>query len=196
MSIDGWYLMTTEEVVREAANWRNGSPDAFANAHRLSIKEALARRNAGNLPDETGRSLRLVIEVEDDAGVDDVAARRVELEPDFHTAPGWRRQGSQPVNVVPLRRRGDQRHDHEAWWEDEKIAPLEAEWVQKGTVAGLPVPGEYRGFVYKTVIALNAAGHEVTADAVADSVARWLEPDDVARLRAALGQGKARDPQD
>jgi hypothetical protein len=190
--VDGWYLMTADEVVREAERWKRDPDSAFSGFTRLSVADALAYRDAGNLPDDSGRSLRLVIAVDPDAGVDSVSAKRLQFEPDFHAAPEWRVPGSKPVNVVPLRARSGSRGS-ENWWDDPKIAPLEAEWKASGTVDGLPVPGDFRGFVYKTVIALRAAGREVTADSVADSVARWLGPLDVERLRNALKGDAAED---
>jgi hypothetical protein len=48
------------------------------------------------------------------------------------------------------------------------------------------VPGEYRSFVYKTVVALRAADKEVTARTVSDSVARWLGSAEAEALRTAL----------
>jgi hypothetical protein len=186
--MDGWYLMTSEEVVREVKRWKAEPGSAFKDFDRLSVSDALSHRNAGNFPDDEGRSLRLVIEVDPDAGVDTVSEKRLQFEPDFHNAPNWRKPASRPVNVVPLRPRtsSTSAEKEEAWWEDEKVAPLEAEWKESGTVAGLPVPGEFRSFVFKTVISLRASGHDVTADSVADSVARWLDPVDAERLRKAL----------
>jgi hypothetical protein len=186
--IDGWYMMTTEEVVREVEKWKSEPGSAFKDFARLPISDALSYRNAGNFPDDEGRSLRLVIEVDPQAGVDTVSERRLQFEPDFHNAPNWRRSASRPVNVVPLRARASSTspEQEEAWWEDEKVAPLESEWKESGTVAGLPVPGEFRSFVFKTVISLRASGRDVTADSVADSVARWLDPVEADRLRKAL----------
>nr|MBA2273603.1 hypothetical protein [Actinomycetota bacterium] len=60
------------------------------------------------------------------------------------------------------------------------------EWSQTGTVAGLRVPGEFRGFVYKTVLALKAVGRSVSPDTVSDSLERWLPPTEAARIREAL----------
>ena len=192
--IDGWYLLSTDEVVHEANLWKRSPEGAFAKYRKLSIDEALALRNAGNVPDADGRSLRLVITVDPDAGVASVAIRRAEFEPDFHDAPEWRREGSRPVNVVTLRERSSAPElNREAWWDDPKIAPLEKEWLESGTVAGMTVPAEFRGFVYKTVIALQAADKEVTADAVLDSVARWLDPLDVERLRAGFDRSQSND---
>ena len=53
-------------------------------------------------------------------------------------------------------------------------------------MAGLRVPAEFRGFVFRTVIALEHAGREVTVDSVVESVSRWLSPEDVSKLAAAL----------
>jgi len=186
--VDGWYLMTPDEVAREVREWKTSPQDAFSGFEQLSIPEALAYRNAGNIADAEGRSLRLVVTVDPAAGVDSISERRAEFEPDFHEAPDWRRPGSKPVNVVPLRARSSSPSagDEKAWWDDAKVAPLEAEWKATGTVAGLRVPGEFRSFVYKTVIALQAVGKEITADSVADSVARWIDPRDAKRLRDAL----------
>jgi hypothetical protein len=194
-AIDGWYLMTNEEVVREVERWKADPGSAFRDFSRLPVSDALSHRNAGNFPDDEGRSLRLVITVDPDAGVDSVSERRLEFEPDFHHAPNWRRPASRPVNLIPLRMRTSSTdpEPEEAWWEDEKVAPLEAEWKEFGTVAGLPVPGEFRSFVFKTVIALRASGRDVTADSVADSVARWLDPVDADRLRKALQGGPTAD---
>ncbi len=186
--IDGWYMMTNDEVVREVQRWKADPESAFADFTRLSVSDALSHRNAGNFPDYEGRSLRLVITVDANGGVDQVSEMRAEFEPDFHDAPNWRKPASKPVNVVPLRARASSpgHVEEEPWWEDADVAPLEAEWKRSGTVEGLSVPGEFRGFVYKTVIALRAAGREITADSVADSVARWLDPLDADRLRRAL----------
>jgi hypothetical protein len=91
------------------------------------------------------------------------------------------------VNIVPLRAPGvDSPEPRAAWWEDADMAALEDEWRTSGTAAGVPVPGEWRGFVFKTVVALRAAGRPVHADAIADSAARWLAPVDAERLRVAL----------
>lgn len=48
------------------------------------------------------------------------------------------------------------------------------------------VPASYRGFVYKTVVALKNAGAEITAAAIADSISRWVPPAEAERIRAAL----------
>jgi hypothetical protein len=184
---EGWYLMNTSELEHELARWR--SPDKHlppSTAVRLSIEDALARRNAGNLPDETGRSLRLVLRVEAPSELSFLQAKRLVWEPDFHSAPGWRRAGSKPVNVIPLRVDASPPADAKPWWEDPSLAALEEEWATTGMVAGLTVPGEYRGFVYKTVLSLRAAGVAITPDAVADSIARWVPAAEADRIRAAL----------
>lgn len=153
-------------------------------AQRLSNEEALEYRNAGNVPDEHGRSLRLVLR-----GVpESLGTTRLRFEPDFHRAPAWRRKGSKPVNVVPLtedRPRSDAMTE-KAWWEHQDVARLEAEWSRSGTVAGIAVPGDYRSFVFKTVASLTSAGVEVTVDTILGSVARWLAADQVAELGEAL----------
>jgi hypothetical protein len=187
---EGWYLMSTRELEIELARFR--SPDAETHpsgAVRVSVEEALAYRDAGNLPDEQGRTLRLVLHVRDETELASLDAKRLAYEPDFHAAPKWRRRDSKPVNVVPLRHRGVGPVTRDPWWEDDDVGALEREWASTGTVAGLVVPAAYRGFVFKTVIALRRAGLEVTPTSVADSVERWLPPDEAARIRAALLDG-------
>ena len=182
---DGWYLMTTAELERELAR-RRGDDLPATGAHKLTVAEALEFRDAGNLPDADGRTLRLVLNVEDEAGLEDLGVRRLDYEPDYHDPPSWRREGSAPVNVVPLRREGVVGPLRREWWQEDDLAALEAEWSRSGTVAGLNVPGDYRSFVYKTVLALQEAGRDVTVDAVADSIARWLPRDDSEEIRRAL----------
>jgi hypothetical protein len=180
---EGWYLMTPTEVERLLTAVRTGSPDnEFGRA--LSVEEALAFRNAGNVPDEHGRTLRLILF--DDGGPGALAQKRLEFEPDYHDAPTWKIAGSKPVNVIPLRTSDRRSRTWEAWWEEPAIARLEEEWKRSGSIEGLRVPGEYRGFVFKTVLELRAAGKDVTPHSVADSVARWVPPDDAERLRKAL----------
>ena len=182
---DGWYLMSTAHLESVLVQWRDGiEPDLPPGAERLSNAEALARRDAGNLPDADDRSLRLVLHVSDD-DVARIADMRLGYEPDFHEAPRWKRAGSRPVNVVPLRSVGKSESTPGPWWEEPELHALEQEWRSKGTIAGMPVPGEYRSFVFKTVLALQRAGHDVTPDSVADSVARWL-PRDAETLRRKL----------
>lgn len=186
MRPDGWYLISTDVLMRELARFRTGeelrpSPDI----QPLTIEEALAYRDSGNLPDAHGRSLRLVLSVSSEDELHSLEARRLAFEPDYLDAPDWRREGSKPINVVPLRS-PDVKGVDRAWWEDATLAPLEKEWQDTGTVAGMPVPGEFRSFIFKTVIALRAADRDVTSEAVLDGVARWLSPSQVDELRAAF----------
>ncbi|MGH2808915.1 MAG: hypothetical protein ACRDKT_16750 [Actinomycetota bacterium] len=183
---DGWYLMNTAALERVLADWRAGlEPDLPDDVVALSVDEALRIRNSGNVPDEDGRSLRLVLHVTD-ADVDRLAERRLDFEPDYHDAPTWRRPGSKPVNVVPLRTRATERHQESPWWEQPDVRALEEEWRATRTVAGIEVPEEFRSFVFKTVVSLRSAGRDVTPDSIADSVARWLPPEEAERLRKAL----------
>lgn len=164
---------------------KDGGP-RLHEATKLSIEDALSYRNAGNLPDETDRSLRLVLHVRSANDLKNLQARRLVFEPDFHDAPEWRRPGSRPVNVVPLRIGEFEVRGVDAWWEDEDLQGLEEEWSSGGSVRGVRVPASYRGFVYKTVLELERAGLRVTARAIADSVARWLPPDQAEELRRVL----------
>jgi hypothetical protein len=180
---EGWYLMSTSELERELARWR-GADRSPSEAIRLSNQEALDLRNAGNVPDEQGRTLRLVLYVDSpEPGL--LERKRLVFEPDYHDAPNWRRVGSAPVNLVPLRT-ADVAAEPSEWWDDPAIGALEREWAEKGTVEGLSVPASYRGFVFKTVLALRAAGRRVTAVAVADSIARWVPPAEADEIRRAL----------
>ncbi len=182
---EGWYLMSVAELERELRRFRDGlapSPEV----RPISVSEALTRRIAGNLPDEAGRTLRLVLHVRSPSEAAELGRRRLEFEPDFHDAPSWRGPGSVPVNVVPLRLHPPGPERHEAWWEDPAVAALEAEWQRTGRVGGIAVPESYRSFVYKTVLALETAGRAVTLEAVCDSIARWLDPAETAALRSAL----------
>lgn len=184
---EGWYLMSTAELERELARFRRPeSEQRPSGAVALSIEEALAFKHAGNMPDANGRWLRLVLHVGDTPALEDLNERRLVFEPDLHEAPDWRRPGSKPVNVVPLRSSTVEASPPKPWWEEAGIRELEEEWREQGTAAGLPVPAEYRSFVFKTVLALQAAGDPVTAEKVADSIQRWLSPADAARIRAAL----------
>lgn len=183
---EGWYLMSTSDLEGELKRWR--SPDLEfppTNALPLPTPEALAYRNAGNLPDASGRTLRLVLKVRDAEELKSLQAKRMRYEPDFLDPPSWRRAGSAHVNVVPLRD-SEVSGDPRAWWENPELSALEAEWSATGTVAGLKVPGELRGFVYKTVLALKADGRSVSSDSVADSLERWLPPTEAAQIREAL----------
>ena len=186
---DGWYLMSTADLERELERWR--SPDQEgrpSRARRLTKQEALAYRNAGNLPDELDRSLRLVLVVNDTRELANIDARRLEFEPDYHEAPTWRREGSRPVNVVPLRSPGVEPVTEGSWRDDPQLEALEREYTERGTAAGVRIPGEYRGFIFKTVLALRAQGREITPRAISDSVARWLPKEDAARIEAALAE--------
>ena len=178
---EGWYLMSTAELERALAAWRGGDRSAeFGVA--LSTAEAIARRDSGNLPDDADRSLRLVLFVD----AEPLEKKRLRWEPDYHDAPDWRREGSRPVNVVPLKEAGATGGRGRPWWEMPRVDELEEEWRRSGTVAGLVVPAEYRSFVFKTVISLQDAGREVTRDSIGDSIARWLSPEDAARVRDSL----------
>jgi hypothetical protein len=177
--------MTASELERELARWR-GENVPSTGAPRLTVESALEFRNSGNLPDADGRTLRLVLHIDDEGGLENLGLRRLEFEPDFHDAPDWRRPGSAPVNVVPLRRAGVKGPRRRAWWEEEDLAALEQQWARSGEVAGLTVPAEYRSFVYKTVLALQGAGRTVTVDSVADSIARWVPEAEAGEIRAAL----------
>lgn len=178
--------MNTSELELVLGEWRRGTePSVPSGARQLSVDEALAYRDAGNLPDAADRSLRLVLRVSDE-DVAHLAEKRLVFEPDFHDAPVWKKPGSRAVNVVPLRRGGGGEEPHPGpWWEEPELQALEEEWATTGTIAGLQVPADHRGFVFKTVVALRAAGREITADSVADSIARWL-PEGAEKIRAAL----------
>ncbi|MEA2447747.1 MAG: hypothetical protein QOK47_1384 [Actinomycetota bacterium] len=159
--------------------------DEAVPGRRLSIEQALEFRNAGNLPAEEGRTLRLVLSVEE-GDPEALARKRAHFEPDYHSAPAWRRSGSKPVNVVPLGRVAPPKAGSDAWWDEPAVGALEDEWQRSGTMRGVVVPQDLRSFVHKTVLSLEAAGQEVDATSIADSVARWLSPDDAASLRDAL----------
>jgi hypothetical protein len=177
--------MTTAELETELARHR-GEDLPVSGAIPLSIDQALRYRDEGNVPDERGRTLRLVLHVDDRADLRALDAKRSVYEPDYHESPGWRRQGSVPVNVVPLQTGELEPAPADPWWNDSELAALEAEWARSGTVAGVRVPGPYRGLVYKTVISLRSAGIAVTAETVAGSIARWLPEHDADRLRRVL----------
>lgn len=184
---EGWYLMSTADLERELARERNPNSDiAPSNALKLTIEQGLAFRDAGNIPDDEGRTLRLVLRIEGADELTNLDAKRLLYEPDFHERPGWRRPGSKPVNVVPLRAPEFSAEPQEAWWDRPELKALEDEWRDFGTVAGMRVPGAYRGLVYKTVLSLQATGRKVTPDAVADSITRWLSPEETEQVRTAL----------
>ncbi len=182
---EGWYLMSVTDLEIELARVRDpGRRDEVSGAEALSVAQALRYRDAGNLPDARGRSLRLVLEADDDA----LSLKRLRFEPDYHDPPTWRRSGSKPVNVVPLvTGASEARRDPEAvWWEQPDVADLENEWRETGMVAGVRVPEGYRGFVLKTVASLSAAGAAITVESIVASLSRWLTPGQVAEIRAAL----------
>lgn len=183
---EGWYLMSTRDLEIELARSSGRDDPRASRAKRLTTEEALAYRDAGNLPDEQGRSLRLVLRIEDQSDLLSLDAKRLAFEPDFHQAPTWRKEGSKPVNVVPLRAPEVAGPRRSAWWRQSDLAELEAAWQTTGEVAGVKVPAAYRGFVYKTVLMLRAADAEVTVDAIVDSIARWVPARDVDEIRAAL----------
>jgi hypothetical protein len=185
---EGWYLMSTGDLEYELARWRAPGKDAGLRAQPLTREQALAFRDAGNLPDELDRTLRLVLHVDDTQGLADLAERRLEFEPDYQDAPIWRREGSRPINVVPLRRPGIAPVSDGPWWEDDDLASLEHEFNERSTAGGVRVPGEYRGFVFKTILALRSQGREVTPKTIADSIARWLPEEDAARIALELNE--------
>ena len=173
--------MSTRELERALASWRSGDRAAEVGIP-LTVDEALAHRNEGNVPGEDDRSLRLVLFVDGEP----LEKKRLRFEPDFHAAPEWRKEGSRPVNVVPLRTEDSPPGDGAPWWESPRVKELEEEWRSSGTVAGVEVPAGYRSFVFKTVIALQDAGESVTPSSIGDSIARWLSPEDARRVRESL----------
>jgi hypothetical protein len=178
--------MSVAELEQVLDEWRSGRrSDAVTSAPRLSIGQAIEYRNSGNLPDDHGRTLRLLLLV-DDVHPGAVEAKRLRYEPDHHDQPRWRRIGSVPVNVVPLRVSHARRPTPRPWFEEPSLAALEREWQASGTVDGVRVPAEYRGFVYKTALALRGAGRDVTVEALAASISRWVSPQDARRIRSAL----------
>lgn len=179
---EGWYLMSTHELEQLLAAWRSSDRDAEFGTP-LTVEQAIECRNAGNVPDEHDRSLRLVLFVDDEP----LEQKRLRYEPDYHEAPLWRGPDSKPVNVVPLRGAEDSRSEaRPPWWELPRVKELEEEWRRTGAVAGVEVPADYRSFVFKTVIALQSAGQPVTAESISDSIARWLSPQDAAKVRQSL----------
>lgn len=178
--------MSTADLEKELA--RHRAPDGTgppSNAVPLSVEDALAYRDAGNLPDAYGRTLRLVLFARDLDEVRALGRKRLEYEPDYHSEPSWRRDGSAPVNVVPLRG-PDVAGAPSPWWESDDVAALEEEWRTTGRIAGLAVPAEYRGFVLKTVVGLRDAGIPVGADSVGASLSRWLGPKQAKEITEAI----------
>jgi hypothetical protein len=186
---EGWYLMSTADLEHELARWRAPEENGgLSSAQPLTTEQALAFRNAGNLPDELDRTLRLVLHVGDSRDLANLAERRLEFEPDYQNAPTWRREGSRPINVVPLRRPRIAPVSDGPWWEDAELAALEHEFNERSTAGGLRVPGEYRGFVFKTILALRSQGRDVTPKTISDSIARWLPKEDAARIALELNE--------
>lgn len=178
--------MSTADLENELARWRDPAASRPAsNALPLTVADALSYRDAGNLPDEHGRTLRLVLFARDLEEVRALGRKRLRFEPDYHSAPEWRREGSAPVNVVPLKG-PEVAGDPAPWWESKDVAGLEAEWRETGRIAGLAVPSEYRGFVLKTAAGLRDAGIPVDVESVAASLARWLAPEDVDEITDAI----------
>lgn len=176
--------MSVRDLEIELARLRDPAREGDeSNARRLTTDEALAYRSAGNLPDELDRTLRLVLIVD----AEPLSEKRLRFEPDFHAAPLWKRDGSRPINVVPLRA-GDRPPPkvETPWWEQPDVAPLEAEWQRTGEIEGLAIPAELRSFVLKTIASLRSAGVEVSRRSILDSVSRWLSPAQVAELREAF----------
>lgn len=181
MLVEGWYLMSDRDVEIELARLK-GEPRNASSALSLSVEEALAYRSAGNVPDGEGRSLRLVLSDEETS----FEKRRLVFEPDLHAAPTWRREGSRPVTLIPLpRARASKPHDWQ-WSDEPAMKRLEDEWTRTGSAAGVKVPADLRGFLFKTIAALQASNQEITIESVCSSIARWLRPSDVARIRDAL----------
>ena len=186
----GWYLMSVAELERELARAREGA-GAPTEAVHLTSEEAMAFRSAGNVPDESGRSLRIVLHVRSADDVRNLSRRRLEFEPDFHEEPTWRKEGSVPINVVPLRLEPVEPASDTEWWAEPEVAELESEWLRTGRVGDVRVPESYRSFVYKTVLSLRAADLPISVETICASVARWLSPDDTAALRSALEEANA-----
>ena len=189
---EGWYLMSVADLEAELAHLRDPARPPGRTTLALSSSAALAFRAAGNLPDEEGRSLRLVLEVGDEP----LGEKRLRYEPDYHRAPTWRRKGSKPVNVVPLRGAPvrDREDSEVAWWEQADVAALEQEWRDTGRVAGLVVPAGYRSFVLKTIASMRTAGLHIDIESVVGSLSRWLGHDQVAEIRSALLEANAKEP--
>lgn len=184
---DGWWLMSVAQLERYLAAWRAGDPAGVPEGiERLTIDGARDYRDRGNVPDAADRSLRLVLRVDDEGDLLALDSKRLRYEPDAHQAPTWRRAESRPINVVPLRAADVAGPGLHSWWDDPAMAEMEKRWQETGEVDGLAIPEEFRGFVYKTLVALRGSGAQVTPDAVADSIARWLDPVEAERLRAAL----------
>ncbi len=188
---EGWYLMSVRDLEIELAALREPARAGDSNAIRLSVTEAIDFRDRGNLPDVQGRTLRLVLELDDEP----LSTKRLRYEPDYHAEPSWRREGSKPINVVPIPspRRRPERAPAPAteWWEQPDVAELESEWQRTGAVRGLQVPGDYRSFVLKTIASLDGAGIDISVESVTASMSRWLSPEQVSEIREALAEANA-----
>jgi hypothetical protein len=182
---EGWYLMNISEVETELSRHQEKSDDA-SGVVPLTIEEAISYRNQGNLPDQHGRTLRLVLHINDRADLQQLDAKRLLFEPDHHELPKWRRPGSVPINVIPLHTRPLEPAEDRPWWRDPELGALEDEWKQKGTVSGLRIPEIYRGFIYKTIVNLRAANIRITPESVANSIARWLPERDAQTIKSSL----------
>src|SRR5918997_3971129 len=119
--------MNLEELQQELRRLRAPTETPPSGALPLSPEEALARRDAGNPPDGSGRTLRLVLHVSDPPEPGALERKRLLFEPDYHRAPTWRRHGSMPVNVVPLRLSRDPPAHISAFYEVATAVDLEAE---------------------------------------------------------------------
>jgi hypothetical protein len=183
---DGWYLMSTTSLVRLLEAFRRGDETYEADdIEPLPVADALAFRNAGNLPDDQERTLRLVLRVDSKEDLHSLDERRLALEPDYLDPPAWRREGSKPVNVVPLRA-ADVKGTARPWWDDPAAGALESEWQAAGVIDGVIVPGEFRSFIFKSVIALRQAGKPVTSESILGALERWLTADQVEEIREAF----------
>jgi hypothetical protein len=189
---EGWYLMSVADLEVELRRLRHPDSTEPSGARRLSQAEALSYRAAGNLPDGRERSLRLVLFVDARSGAPAVDARRRRYEPDYDDAPTWRREGSVPVNVVPLRTSEPEPRAPRAWFEDPEVGALEREWQATGAVGGVRIPAEVRGFVLKTILSLRAAGKVVDIESITGSVSRWLSPEDAQWVRSSLEAANSR----
>jgi hypothetical protein len=187
--------MNTTDLERELRRYRGEKAEGGTAVVRLTVAEALAYRNAGNLPDEHGRTLRLVLLARDSEEIKNLPRRRELYEPDYQDAPRWKKEGSRPVNLVPLGGQARTAVDL-PWWEQPELSALEEEWLATGSIGGIQIPQEYRGFLYKTILSLRAAGREVTVTAIGDSLARWLDPEVASEIGTALAaaNGSARPP--
>jgi hypothetical protein len=183
---EGWYLMSVADLEVELRRLRRPDTTEPSGAQRLSQTDALAYRAAGNLPDERGRTLRLVLALDPRSGAPALDARRRRYEPDYDDPPTWRRDGSIPINVVPLPRSKHPRHAVRAWYDDREVGALEREWQATGAVGGLRIPADVRGFVLKTILSLRAAGKVVDIESITGSVSRWVSPEDVEWIRSSL----------